>query len=399
MDTHTLRISIVLGQRLSWPEMLANARETEELGFDGLYLVDHFFGLKDVNDPTHEAWTMLAALAPFTRRLRLGVMVCGNTYRNPVFLLKQAITVDHVSGGRVDFGVGAGWLEREHEAYGFPYPDAAERVDRFAEALEIWDALQRNDRTTFEGRHYTLLDAPFAPKSLQSPRLPVLIGASKPRMLRLVARHADIWNMVCTPEDGAAANGRMDELCREIGRDPATLDRAVSPSLNLLASREAFIDGVATYRAAGFRHITMPWPRTPDEVPVLRDVARTAIPGLRGDAGPVDPADASVAALRPPGDADLVALKDQLAGLDDVSRRYLATLAASPDERFESARLREDLGLASHAEVTRTVARTAEAFGAIGVERPWSEAQRGYALSAEMAALLSAALSLERPNS
>jgi alkanesulfonate monooxygenase SsuD/methylene tetrahydromethanopterin reductase-like flavin-dependent oxidoreductase (luciferase family) len=119
MDTHTLRVSIVLGQRLSWPEMLANTRETEELGFDGLYLVDHFFGLKDVNDPTHEAWTMLAALAPFTRRLRLGVMVCGNTYRNPVFLLKQAITVDHVSGGRVDFGVGAGWLEREHEAYGW----------------------------------------------------------------------------------------------------------------------------------------------------------------------------------------------------------------------------------------------------------------------------------------
>ena len=113
---------IVLGQRASWPELLARTRETEALGFDGLFLVDHFYGLFDVMDPTHEAYTMLAALAPFTQSLRLGVLVCGNTYRNPAFLLKQAVTVDHISGGRVDFGVGAGWTEREHEAYGWPFP-------------------------------------------------------------------------------------------------------------------------------------------------------------------------------------------------------------------------------------------------------------------------------------
>ena len=139
---------IVLGQRASWPELLARTRETEALGFDGLFLVDHFYGLFDVMDPTHEAYTMLAALAPFTQSLRLGVLVCGNTYRNPAFLLKQAVTVDHISGGRVDFGVGAGWTEREHEAYGWPFPSARERVDRFAEALEIWDRLQLEERTT-----------------------------------------------------------------------------------------------------------------------------------------------------------------------------------------------------------------------------------------------------------
>src|SRR5688572_6146617 len=136
------RYSIVLGQRMSWTEMLARAAETEALGFDGLFLVDHFYGLFDVNHPTHEAYTMLAALAPFTQRLRLGILVCGNMYRNPAFLLKQAMTVDHISGGRVDFGVGAGWLEREHEAFGWEYPLAKERVDRFAEALEIWEMLQ-----------------------------------------------------------------------------------------------------------------------------------------------------------------------------------------------------------------------------------------------------------------
>jgi alkanesulfonate monooxygenase SsuD/methylene tetrahydromethanopterin reductase-like flavin-dependent oxidoreductase (luciferase family) len=395
-----LRFSIVLGQRLSWEEMLANTRETEELGFDGLYLVDHFFGLKDVYDPTHEAWTMLAALAPYTRRLRLGVMVCGNTYRNPVFLLKQAITVDHVSHGRVDFGVGAGWLEREHEAYGFPFPDAAERVDRFAEALDLWDALQRNDRTTFEGRHYTILDAPFEPKALQpGGRLPVLIGASKPRMLRLVARHADIWNMVCAPEDGARANRRMDELCREIGRDPATLDRAVSPSLNLLSSREAFVEGVGAYREAGFRHITMPWPRTPEEVPVLRDVARTVIPDLRGAFGASPDPEPIAPGPRLISEADLPAIRDLIAGLDEPGRRFLTALAAQPDERFDGARLREELGLDTHAEVTRTVARCADAFAAIGFNRPWSEAQRGYALDAGMAALMRSLLPTLRPNS
>src|SRR5690349_6398554 len=245
MDTTARRYSIVLGQRMSWPDLLARARETESLGFDSLFLVDHFYGLKDLDDPTHEAYTMLAALAPFTRRVRLGIMVCGNTYRNPAFLLKQAVTVDHISGGRADFGVGAGWLEREHEAYGFAYPSPGERVDRFAEALEIWDLLQREERTTYDGRYYQMLDAPFEPKPLQRPRLPLLIGATAPRMLRLTARHADIWNARGTPDEAGAGNAQLDRLCHEIGRDPASIVRSISPSHNLLASVEAFASGVA----------------------------------------------------------------------------------------------------------------------------------------------------------
>ena len=243
MDTTARRYSIVLGQRMSWPDLLARARETESLGFDGLFLVDHFYGLFDLDHPTHEAYTMLAALAPFTQSIRLGIMVAGNTYRNPAFLLKQAITVDHISGGRVDFGVGAGWVEREHEAYGFDFPSAKERVDRFAEALEIWDSLQHKQRTTYDGVHYQLLDAPFQPKSLQPGGLPVLIGGSGPRMMRLIARHADIWNGIGTPEEVAELNKRIDEACAAEGRDPATLIRSVSPSINLLASPDAFRRG------------------------------------------------------------------------------------------------------------------------------------------------------------
>ena len=272
---------IVLGQRASWPELLARTRETEALGFDGLFLVDHFYGLFDVMDPTHEAYTMLAALAPFTQSLRLGVLVCGNTYRNPAFLLKQAVTVDHISGGRVDFGVGAGWTEREHEAYGWPFPSARERVDRFAEALEIWDRLQHEERTTYEGQHYQIVDAPFEPKPLQRPRMPLLIGGSGPRMLRLAARHADIWNAVGTPDEGGAVNHASTRPVP--GRTRSRLPRAHGQSPDQLARvSDAFVDGVAAYRAAGFRDIYLPWPRTESELPVLREVAREVIPTLRG---------------------------------------------------------------------------------------------------------------------
>jgi alkanesulfonate monooxygenase SsuD/methylene tetrahydromethanopterin reductase-like flavin-dependent oxidoreductase (luciferase family) len=275
-----LRFGLVLGQRAPWPELAERAREAEELGFDVLHVVDHFYGLKDVRDPTHEAWTILAGFAIVTSRIRLGVMVCGNTYRNPAFLLKQAVTVDHMSGGRVDFGVGAGWLEREHEAYGWELPPPAARVARFAEALEIWELLQREERTTFDGRHYQLLDAPFEPKPVNG-RLPLLIGASGPKMLRLTARHADIWNARGTPDEARAGNELLHQSCREVGRDPATIMRGISPSLNLLASVDAFAEGVAAYRAAGFTDFQIPWPRTDTENEVMRSVARDVIPELR----------------------------------------------------------------------------------------------------------------------
>lgn len=280
-QSHPLRFGIVAAQRAAWPELVARYREAEALGFDVISAVDHFYGLLDVEDPTHEALTALAGLALVTERIRLGIMVVGNTYRNPAFLLKQAVTVDHISGGRLDFGVGAGWLEREHEAYGFELPPPRERVDRFAEALEIWDLLQRNERTTYDGVHYQLLDAPFAPKPLQRPRLPLLIGASKPRMLRLVAQHADIWNTIGSPAETGATNARLDELCREVGRDPAAIMRSVSVPMEALDSVDAFATAIEAYRAVGFTDFQIPWPRTPTNHDVLRRAAREVIPGMR----------------------------------------------------------------------------------------------------------------------
>jgi len=380
---------IVLGQRASWPELLARTRETEALGFDGLFLVDHFYGLFDVMDPTHEAYTMLAALAPFTQNLRLGVLVCGNTYRNPAFLLKQAVTVDHISGGRVEFGVGAGWTEREHEAYGWPFPSARERVDRFAEALEIWDRLQQEERTTYEGQHYQIVDAPFEPKPLQRPRLPLLIGGSGPRMLRLAARHADIWNAVGTPDEGGTLNQRLDAACIAEGRDPTSLVRTVSPRINLLASVEAFVEGVAAYRAAGFRDIYLPWPRTESELPVLRQVAREVIPALRGRT--FSPEETTT---QSPRREDLTAMDEAdvarayAAVRDGTPRRLLDFLIDHPDERFEAAALMRHLELRRHDEVARGFAALAANLAEQGLTRPWNEAQAGYLLPTQPAAVL-----------
>jgi alkanesulfonate monooxygenase SsuD/methylene tetrahydromethanopterin reductase-like flavin-dependent oxidoreductase (luciferase family) len=319
-------------------------------------------------------------------------MVCGNTYRNPAFLLKQAITVDHVSGGRVDFGVGAGWVEREHEAYGWELPPAKERVDRFAEALEIWRLLQTQERTTYEGQHYRLLDAPFQPKSLQSDGLPVLIGGSGTRMLRLTARYAQIWNVIGTPEEVATANRRMTEVCLQEGRDPETLVRTVSPSLNLLASVDAFQEGVAAYHAAGMRDIYMPWPRVDAEVPVLRAVARELLPMFQGRtaAGAEDGDVAAVRQLDSVGEDELRAV---LAGVDDgLEGTLLRWLIAHPDERFDGAALLERVGGGQHREVTRAFARLGDRFRAHRVTRPWNEAQRGYLITAERAKLLGAVL-------
>lgn len=281
MTTHPISFGIVCGQRASYPELVNRIETVQATGWDTFDVVDHFYGLFDVMEPTHEAYTMLAALAPHSTTLRLGVMVCGNTYRNPVFLLKQAITVDEISGGRVTFGVGAGWTRREHEAYSWDLPPAKERVDMFAEALEIWDLLQSQERTTYFGKHYELIDAPFEPKSRQSPRLPVLIGGQGPRMLRLTAKHADIWNARGTAEEAGAVNRRLDEACREIGRDPATLIRSVSPTAIFLESPQAFEHHFHAYREQGFTDFRIPWPRNEAQKEVFDQVVVDLLPQLR----------------------------------------------------------------------------------------------------------------------
>ena len=280
---HPIRFGIVCGQRASFAELSERIVTTEQTGWDSFDVVDHFYGLFDVMEPTHEAYTMLAALAPQTSRLRLGVMVAGNTYRNPVLLLKQAMTVDEISGGRVTFGVGAGWTRREHEAYSWELYDPKTRVDRFEEALEIWDLLQTKARITYIGEHYELIDAPFEPKSSQG-KLPVLIGGTKPRMMRLVAKYADIWNSVGDLEEAGTASKNLDKACLAMGRDPETLVRSVSPALVFLESPAKFEEHFHAYRALGFTDFRLPWPRNPGQKAVFDEVVVDLLPRLRESA-------------------------------------------------------------------------------------------------------------------
>ncbi len=211
-------------------------------------------------------------------------------------------------------------------------------------------------------------------------------------MLRLAARHADIWNAVGTPDEVGAVNERLDAACAAEGRDPASLVRTVSPRINLLESVDAFVDGVAAYRAAGFRDIYLPWPRTERELPILRQVAREVIPALRGQTPPLD----GLATESRRG-VDLTAVdaadvtRAYAAVRDGTPRRLLDFLVDHPDERFDGATLMRQLELPRHDEVARGFAALAADLAEHGLARPWNEAQAGYLLPASHAAALARA--------
>jgi alkanesulfonate monooxygenase SsuD/methylene tetrahydromethanopterin reductase-like flavin-dependent oxidoreductase (luciferase family) len=192
---------VVTGQhQLTWPQLVEQWQFAEELGFDAIFLFDHFMALYgDPDGPCLEASTLLAALALKTSRIRLGVLVYGNTHRHPAVFAKEMTTVDHVSGGRVIVGIGTGWNEREHAAFAIPFPPAGERVEMLEESIQAMRSLFTERRTTFHGAYYRFDDAPFAPKPLQA-HVPIMVGGERPRMLKLIAKHADIWDSGRTPE-------------------------------------------------------------------------------------------------------------------------------------------------------------------------------------------------------
>ncbi|MFW6075529.1 MAG: TIGR03560 family F420-dependent LLM class oxidoreductase, partial [Chloroflexota bacterium] len=275
------RFGLVVSQRDPWPELVERAQLAESLGADIIWVVDHFIGPDDDLQMTFEGWTVLAGLAMATSRVRLGMLVSGNTYRNPGLLAKQAVTVDHISNGRVDFGIGAGWWEKEHEMYGYDFPSAGERVSRLQEALEMIDSLQRNERTTFEGEYYGLQDATFEPKPLQHPSMPIVLGADGPRMLRITARYASIWNTRSEPADAARKSQFLDDACREIERDPGEITRSIWPFPDFLTSVDDFRAMVDAYREIGFTDFVSRWPVDDDQMAVLHEVASEVLPAYR----------------------------------------------------------------------------------------------------------------------
>jgi F420-dependent oxidoreductase-like protein len=205
----------------SWAALRSTGLLVEQLGYDSLWTSDHFMGsAEDVDAPTLEGWQLLAAWGAFTARLRLGLLVSGNTYRHPAILAKMAVTLDHITNGRAILGLGAAWYQREHLAYGIPFPPTRIRVAKLAEAAEIVRALLDQPRTTFQGSYYQVVDAPSMPRPVQ-PHLPLLIGGGGERQtLRIVARCADLWNGFGSVETVAHKLGVLHRYCDELGRDP-----------------------------------------------------------------------------------------------------------------------------------------------------------------------------------
>jgi F420-dependent oxidoreductase-like protein len=194
----------------------------DSLGYDTAWVFDHFFPImtNDPSGPCYEGWVMLTALAAETSLAQVGVLVTGNTYRHPAVLAKMGATLDHTSGGRLIMGIGAGWFELEHEAYGIHFGTTAERISRVDEAAEIIKRLWTERQVTFEGRHYQLKDAYCEPKPLQQPRPPLMMGgAGEKLMLRVIAKHADQWNTFGSPEVFRHKIGVLKEHCAAVGRN------------------------------------------------------------------------------------------------------------------------------------------------------------------------------------
>jgi len=254
-------LSIEVDQHyLSWDAIRERTLAAEEYGFDGVWVFDHFRPIGgDPNGPCLEGWTLLAALAAVTRRVRLGTLVTGITYRHPSLLAAETVTVDHVSGGRVELAVGAAWFEGEHRQLGFPFPSTRERTERLEESIELIRLLMTQNDVSYAGRHYRLDHATYEPRPVQRPHPPIWIGASGERlMLPIVARRADVWHHSGPLEEMIRKSRLIDEYARQFGRDPRAIARA--GSIRLDDDLETIRRTAHGFRDAGFSRLVCVWP-------------------------------------------------------------------------------------------------------------------------------------------
>jgi F420-dependent oxidoreductase-like protein len=240
---------------VTWDDVLRLWRHLDQTGWDAACVTDHFMpNTADRVGDTLECWTTLASLAAVTTRLRIGTIVVGNTYRHPAVVAKMAANVDLVSGGRLICGMGAGWQENEHRAYGIAFHTMRQRLERLDEACEILRSLWTAERTTFAGRYYQLEDAPLMPKPIQQPHPELMIGGGGEKLtLRIVARHADHWNVWGGPEILNRKGQILEEHCAALGRDPTTILRSANMPL-LISDERSDVDKLASMlnRRMGF---------------------------------------------------------------------------------------------------------------------------------------------------
>jgi F420-dependent oxidoreductase-like protein len=308
-----MRFGIQTGpQHVSWPELLDIWQVADRLSFDTAWTFDHFFPImSDPKGSQLEGWVTLTALAEETRHVRVGTLVTGITYREPAVLAKMGATLDVITGGRLEMGLGAAWFQQEHEALGIPFPPVAERIKRLGEACEVIKRMWTEDVATWDGQYYHIREAYCNPKPVQKPHPPILIGGGGEQLtLKMVARYADAWNAFGPPELFRHKIDVLRRHCEAIGRDPETIEKSVSmppviskdrskldAMLADMASRRAMtiedaraamlwgtpddaIKKIQSYQELGVTHIILSL-RAPYDPVQLELVAREVIPALR----------------------------------------------------------------------------------------------------------------------
>lgn len=296
----SLRVGVVVVQNLPWPQWRDRVLEVEHLGYDGFYVWDHLVHrTQQRTDPLFDGMTALAAAATFTSRVRLGTMVAAPIFRHPAVLANQAMTIDQISGGRLELGIGAGGAVLDHEVLGIEQWTPGQRVDRFRDTVAIVDTVLRGG-TSYDGAVYRTDGMSVAPGPVQQPRCPLTIAAHGKRTLRIAAQYADVWNSITTRDvtaeqalADAGERGRLlDRYAEEAGRDPASIRRSVligSDDWPALRSPGEFRDAVLRYREAGVDDVVLLHPDHPAEKLVrhgesapgiVRDIAEM-LPDLR----------------------------------------------------------------------------------------------------------------------
>jgi alkanesulfonate monooxygenase SsuD/methylene tetrahydromethanopterin reductase-like flavin-dependent oxidoreductase (luciferase family) len=298
-----LRFGILAPQVVPVPVQLERWRELDELGFDSVWLADHFVNPNMPAGRWFDGWTLLAAIAMTTRRIQMGALVASITFHHPAFLAKQALTIDHLSEGRLELGLGAGGAPNDITMTGLDEWPAGERATRFRESVEILDLLLREPTASYAGRYYRIRGAEMNPGPVQEPRPPFTLAAHGPTTMRVVAKHAQTWNCLASgasgrhapqPQTSAACvaavralNERMTDACVAAGRDPATLRRSilagggVTPD-NPWASADAFEDFVGRYREVGIDEFIFYYPSRAEQAAGWYErIARAMLPALR----------------------------------------------------------------------------------------------------------------------
>ncbi len=297
--SHLLRFGVATVLNTSWETLVKRWRFIEQVGFDSIWVPDHFtvWFRPYVDMPWFEAWTTLSSLATQTSRIRIGTLVTPITWRNPAWLARQALTVDHISHGRLELGLGTGVHgDPGHSMTGIEDWTPRERVERFGEYVEIVGLLLRNPVTTYHGKYYRLEEAHMQPPPVQKPRPPITIAAWGPLMLKYVARFADAWNGIGgiledDLKEVRRKNKLLDKYCVEIGRDPQTLrrsyfmwDREAVRSwgpMVMYKSTDAFSEAAERCLNAGITELILCYPFTDKQIPIFEQIAQETIPELR----------------------------------------------------------------------------------------------------------------------